>query len=104
GYKPCRSRISIVTPHAEINTPFDGSFDSSINCYSENAPTTNTTRDVVASQHEGGAHLLMCDGTVRFVSENIDSNPALGSGGGQNGNYLYQNLFNHEDENPIGAF
>ena len=26
------------------------------------------------SQHVGGVHLLMCDGAVRFVSENIDNN------------------------------
>ena len=104
GYKPCAARISIVTPHAEMNTPFDGSYNASNNCYSENAPTTNTTRDVVASQHQGGAHLLLCDGTVRFVSENIESNPALGSANGHLGNYLYQNLFNIDDDNTIGEF
>ncbi len=43
----------------------------------------------------------MCDGAVRFVNENIQSNPVLGNG---NGNFVYQNLFNLNDKNPIGDY
>lgn len=104
SYRACRSRISIVGPHAEMNTPFDGSHDAANLCYIENSPTGNATRIAVASPHVGGAHLLLADGGVRFVSENIESNPLPGSAGGFRGDYLYQNLFGIEDGNPIGDF
>ncbi|RMG35785.1 MAG: DUF1559 domain-containing protein [Planctomycetota bacterium] len=43
------------------------------------------------SKHQGGAHFLMCDGAVRFISENID--------------YLtYQKLGDRRDGNPISNF
>ncbi|MCA9118003.1 MAG: DUF1559 domain-containing protein, partial [Planctomycetaceae bacterium] len=35
-------------------------------------PTYVNDSDGFGSMHEGGAHFLMCDGAVRFVSENIN--------------------------------
>ncbi len=98
--KTCGNRLTIVSAHAEMNTPFDGSHDAATNCYIENT-VSNATRAAVASPHEGGAHFLMADGSVRFISENVDSNPALGN---QTGNFLYQNLFQIRDGNTIGEF
>jgi prepilin-type N-terminal cleavage/methylation domain-containing protein/prepilin-type processing-associated H-X9-DG protein len=43
------------------------------------------------SPHEGGAHFVMCDGAVRFISENINFT-------------LYQNLGKRNDGNVIGDF
>ncbi len=43
------------------------------------------------SQHEGGVHVLLCDGSVRFVTENIDA-------------ALWTNLGRKTDGNTIGEF
>jgi prepilin-type processing-associated H-X9-DG protein len=99
----CGNRLNIVAAQCRMNTPFDGSHDAPVNCYIENSPSTLVSRASVASPHVGGAHFLMCDGAVRFVSENIQANPVTGSGGA-GGNFLYQNLFNLNDKNPLGDF
>ncbi|MEQ8855748.1 DUF1559 domain-containing protein [Gimesia sp.] len=44
-----------------------------------------------ASKHVGGVHILLCDGSVRFVSDNIH----LGT---------WQNLGNKSDDNVLGEF
>ena len=43
------------------------------------------------SRHESGAHFVLCDGSVRFISENID--------------YMtYQRLGDRRDGEPVGEF
>ncbi len=56
-----------------------------------NAPTTWTTSMGFKSQHVGGAHFLLGDGSVRFISENVDYN-------------TYQKLGDRRDGQVIGEF
>lgn len=48
-----------------------------------------------SSHHPNGAHFLMCDGSVAFLSEKIESKPKLG---------IYQKLSQRDDGQPIGDF
>lgn len=99
----CSNRLHIVAAQNNMNTPFDGSHDAASNCYIENgSPVNLVTRAVPASAHVGGCHFVMADGAVKFISENIQADPVRPSNGA--GLYLYQNLFNLNDKQPIGDY
>ncbi len=55
--------------------------DAAYKPYSGLGTGVGATDNAFGSQHVGGTHVLLCDGSVRFVSQNIDGNTysALGS-------------------------
>jgi prepilin-type N-terminal cleavage/methylation domain-containing protein/prepilin-type processing-associated H-X9-DG protein len=70
-----------------------------INCYGDapkhptggcHEPHNWTTSQGFKSQHTGGAQFLMCDGSVHFISENIDYT-------------MYQRLGDRRDGNPASV-
>lgn len=55
-------------------------------------PVHNTiTKAALKSGHVGGVHTLLCDGSVRFISDSIDLT-------------TYKNLADRADGNALGEF
>jgi hypothetical protein len=50
------------------------------------------------------AVMKLVDGSVRFISENIDSFPICGTGFSTANLHLYQRLFGKDDGHPVGEF
>jgi len=83
-----------------INSPYLGD----TGCCGNDA---NLSRYAFASLHTGGAHFVMSDGAVRFISENIEADPNAPTATGNarfNGDFVYKNLMNINDGYTIGDF
>jgi prepilin-type processing-associated H-X9-DG protein len=64
----------------------------------------NTHHCGFASAHEGGAHFLLLDGSVRFISENIDHKANNGVNGFGNVDSTFDRLIAREDGQVTGDF
>ncbi len=67
------------------------------------------TRHSWTSMHPGGIHVTLADGSVRFLSENIDSHTSYANclatePASITVNRVYQNLYLRSSGNPIGQF
>ena len=76
--------------------------------------TENRARRGVSSNHAGGVQVVLGDGSVRFISENIDHECDGCSGDPTSGSYkraqtsardsLWENLLTRDDGNVVGEF
>jgi len=108
-----RGSDSQLTFHSgtPINTP---SFDSTSLTDASVGDGLRRLRFAISSAHPGGAQFALGDASVRFVSQNIASNPAaIATSGGANQNngspftgtgFTYQNLMVPNDGAPVGDY
>jgi len=91
----CTSGVAFTTPPINFNTcPGEQGVPNSVSSGNPsgcNSPFSLPTSEGFKSKHEGGAHFLLCDGAVRFLSENISYD-------------LYQRLGDRRDGNVVGDF
>jgi prepilin-type processing-associated H-X9-DG protein len=102
---PCCTEDSSASVTFRVNHPINTKYDGLRDADFPLGDAT-CTRYALSSRHPGGVNVLFCDGAVHFLSETIESHP-----GGDcsisvdyrfpTNNFLYQNLFNRKDGNPV---
>ncbi|TWT63577.1 DUF1559 domain-containing protein [Rubinisphaera italica] len=63
------------------------------------APDSDNCQYGYSSLHKGGAQFMLADGSIRFISENINNNPSTA-----HDNVVFENLLSRNDGNVIGEF
>jgi prepilin-type N-terminal cleavage/methylation domain-containing protein/prepilin-type processing-associated H-X9-DG protein len=85
------------------NVPYLGKRGAQCCSGEQPSPPDPCRRGGCSSQHSGGVNFAFCDGTVRFVQETIETDPAAANCSGPTfaTNFTFQNLFWMNDGHPV---